>query len=254
LALDDQRESFHPSIWKVLTQELPADTPPADREPVNTTTRLVQCWFPGVHINIGGGSSSSAGEGDFQEQLASITYTWMLDLVRPFLAFDPIELDAQQRDWESALRANTMDQLQEKQAVKDDRMWTAKAFESVMSVLKQREKEKPHGLAIEDIPDSHSALYDFIGPPVDRIPQNLTPEEFKLGWRTHEQVHYTVALRKSLRKDGYIPHAMKGWKQDQKGTTWRESKSGKFMTESVIGNGLNEGDSMEHWLKKRGEK
>jgi len=255
LGLDDQREVFHPSVWKIKTHESPAakvstKTALAKPEEINTTTQLVQCWFPGVHINVGGGSSSSAGEGDFQEQLASITYTWMLDLVRPHLAFDPVELDSQKLDWESALHANTIEQLEEKQGVKDDRYWMAKAFSSVVAVLKQREQEKPHGLAIEDIPDSHSALYDFMGPEKDRIPQNLNVDEFRAGWRTHEQVHYTVALRQSLRPD-YVPHAMKGWVREDDGT-WRDPSSSRFMTESVIGNGLDEEDSMEYWLRRRG--
>jgi hypothetical protein len=227
------------------------DIPQVPKDKVNNTTELVQCWFPGVHINIGGGSSSSAGEGDFQEQLASNTYVWMLDHIRPYLALDPDELASQKLDWGAALRANTVEQLEEKQAVKDDRYWSSKAFESLISVLKRREKEKPHGLAIEDIPDSHSALYDFMGPEKDRIPQNLTSKEFTDGWRTFEQVHYTVALRKQNRPD-YVPHAMKEWEQKADGT-WYDTRSNKFMAESVMGGGLSNKDSMEYWLKKRSE-
>lgn len=68
---------------------------------------LVQSWFPGVHINSGGGSTKnlltmlsteSAAPGQpvavftqetDMEELADITFAWMVDLSSSFLAFDP---------------------------------------------------------------------------------------------------------------------------------------------------------------------
>lgn len=45
LAIDERRSPFSPTLWT-----LPTD---------NSRTTLIQCWFPGVHINIGGGSDQS---------------------------------------------------------------------------------------------------------------------------------------------------------------------------------------------------
>lgn len=41
---------------------------------------LRQCWFPGVHTNVGGGYPDQA--------IADLTLAWMIDLCRPFLDFD----------------------------------------------------------------------------------------------------------------------------------------------------------------------
>ncbi|KAF4303029.1 hypothetical protein GTA08_BOTSDO08587 [Botryosphaeria dothidea] len=93
LALDERRTPFSPCLWCVKEG--------------NKTTKLVQCWFPGAHINVGGGNSENAGdknpEGD-REQLASITYAWMLDRVRPHLAVDEAALAAQLAEIEATIK------------------------------------------------------------------------------------------------------------------------------------------------------
>ncbi|KAF2154064.1 hypothetical protein K461DRAFT_327229 [Myriangium duriaei CBS 260.36] len=66
LALDERRASFSPAVWEL--------------EPRNTTTRLRQVWFPGVHANIGGGYPDQA--------LANITLAWMASQVAPMLDLD----------------------------------------------------------------------------------------------------------------------------------------------------------------------
>jgi hypothetical protein len=79
LALDEHRGPFQPTLWHL----------PSGKK----TTRLEQCWFPGVHINIGGGSDDQikGGRGD-REQIATITLAWMIDRCRPFLGFDELAL------------------------------------------------------------------------------------------------------------------------------------------------------------------
>ena len=50
-------------------------------------TNLIQCWFPGVHINVGGGSTDglkSTPKGDL-ESMANTTFAWMVDRCRPYL-------------------------------------------------------------------------------------------------------------------------------------------------------------------------
>ncbi|KXJ88199.1 hypothetical protein Micbo1qcDRAFT_190014 [Microdochium bolleyi] len=51
---------------------------------------LLQVWFPGVHVNIGGGSTDMLGprKGDF-EQLSTITLAWMIEQASPYLQFNP---------------------------------------------------------------------------------------------------------------------------------------------------------------------
>ncbi|KAF9523020.1 hypothetical protein CPB83DRAFT_899147 [Crepidotus variabilis] len=71
LALDEHRGSFYPTIWTL---------PAAEEE---RKTNLKQCWFPGVHSDVGG-SYADAQSHDFSD----IALAWMVDQCRPFLAFD----------------------------------------------------------------------------------------------------------------------------------------------------------------------
>ncbi|MCJ1392327.1 polynucleotide adenylyltransferase [Xylographa bjoerkii] len=68
LALDEHRKPFSPTIWeKPEGQELPK--------------KLIQCWFPGVHANVGGSYTDSG--------IADITLAWMMSQLDEFLDFDP---------------------------------------------------------------------------------------------------------------------------------------------------------------------
>ncbi|KAF7556163.1 hypothetical protein G7Z17_g1619 [Cylindrodendrum hubeiense] len=49
---------------------------------------LLQVWFPGVHINIGGGSTRTLENKGDLEETSNITFAWMLDQISPYLAID----------------------------------------------------------------------------------------------------------------------------------------------------------------------
>ncbi|KAJ9099139.1 hypothetical protein QFC21_004018 [Naganishia friedmannii] len=247
LALDDRRAPFHPSIWKASATK-------------NPSLDLQQTWFPGVHLNIGGGSdTASSGESDPQEQLASITYAWMLDRIRPHLAFDEEELHAQQANWVGAMQPLIAAQI--KQA-DDDRSFPQKLFHWWGG------DKHAHGYAMPEIPNNFSEVYKFLGNPTDRIPLSLTEEDLKAGKYTKESVHFSVDIRrKGLaredREKGYVPQAMKGWERRSStivkgGYEWFKpaGKAGereKVMPESPPeASGLPEEDSMEVWLWKKG--
>lgn len=62
------------------------------REQIGKTgeTDLIQCWFPGVHVNLGGGSEDGlkkTPKGDL-ESMANTTFAWMVDRCRPHLHFE----------------------------------------------------------------------------------------------------------------------------------------------------------------------
>ncbi|MCJ1476170.1 hypothetical protein MMC13_004835 [Lambiella insularis] len=68
LALDEHRKPFSPTIWeKPEGQTLPY--------------KLYQCWFPGVHSNVGGGYDDT--------ETADITLAWMISQFHELLDFDP---------------------------------------------------------------------------------------------------------------------------------------------------------------------
>lgn len=73
LALDDERNTFHPVLWNEdqrQNQRNPNAAPPAhiDEE------RISQVWFTGMHSNVGGGYPLDG--------LAHISLEWMMDRVR----------------------------------------------------------------------------------------------------------------------------------------------------------------------------
>jgi hypothetical protein len=70
LALDEMRAPFMPSLWF--------------KEPTNTVTELRQCWFPGVHTNVGGGYSD--------QEIADMTLAWMIERTKEYLDWDPTYL------------------------------------------------------------------------------------------------------------------------------------------------------------------
>ncbi|EFQ30835.1 hypothetical protein CGRA01v4_12898 [Colletotrichum graminicola] len=59
------------------------------KEPRDFTPELRQVWFPGGHVNIGGGNSADlAGFSYDFEQIALITFSWMCDQIAPFIRLD----------------------------------------------------------------------------------------------------------------------------------------------------------------------
>ena len=63
LAIDEKRLTFLPTLWHKTT-----DGPAKD---------LQQCWFPGVHGNIGGQAEDPRSAGDFEE-IGDNTLAWMV--------------------------------------------------------------------------------------------------------------------------------------------------------------------------------
>ncbi|KAJ5214920.1 hypothetical protein N7468_010599 [Penicillium chermesinum] len=57
-----------------------------NRKERNST--LKQVWFPGYHINIGGGSSDTLNNEGDMEEMSTITFSWMLDQIKPHLSID----------------------------------------------------------------------------------------------------------------------------------------------------------------------
>ena len=73
LALDEHRAPFTPTLWKL---------------PKDSKDTLIQCWFPGVHINVGGGKNDGLqNKLSDREFLANITFSWMVDRCAPFVSF-----------------------------------------------------------------------------------------------------------------------------------------------------------------------
>ncbi len=76
MSVDENREIFAPVLWE--------DARPDGEEPAQV---IEQCWFPGVHSDVGGGY-------DDDDQLAQVSLAWMLGRVRALVGLDfPITVD-----------------------------------------------------------------------------------------------------------------------------------------------------------------
>ncbi|KAF2157493.1 hypothetical protein K461DRAFT_250532 [Myriangium duriaei CBS 260.36] len=182
LALDEQRSPFSPSVWKCKS---------------GAKTQLCQVWFPGAHINIGGGSDQNADEdnqtGD-REQLASISYAWMLDRVRPWLAVDENMLEAQKKDIIKA--ANY------KPPPPPAKGWFRSGVDAVTV---------SNNMGI--ISDSHGLLYDVQGFPQPRTPGAYHDQNEYTVERIHPSVYFRQQFTKSHNMPTYVPIAMKDWER-----------------------------------------
>lgn len=63
LALDDERNTFHPVLWDEEATNEPQDCTDIDQE------RITQIWFAGMHSNVGGGYPDDA--------LSGVSLAWM---------------------------------------------------------------------------------------------------------------------------------------------------------------------------------
>jgi uncharacterized protein (DUF2235 family) len=75
LALDDERNTFHPVLWDERGSKQPQNCTHVDQE------RITQVWFAGMHSNVGGGYADDA--------LSAVSLKWMTKQVESDLIFVP---------------------------------------------------------------------------------------------------------------------------------------------------------------------
>lgn len=79
LALDDERQTFHPLLWEETSEDPGARTDPDSPPP--RPGRITQVWFSGVHSNVGGGYP--------EDQLSYVSLEWILSEAKAYgLALD----------------------------------------------------------------------------------------------------------------------------------------------------------------------
>ncbi|KAF3012246.1 hypothetical protein E8E14_011082 [Neopestalotiopsis sp. 37M] len=179
---------------------------------------LSQVWFPGVHINVGGGSSDSLDFKGDMEELSDITYSWMLDQIRPHLSIDwekhehyirerdeqirmlnffaseedvRLKAEAEERKKENYFQAGLRWAGTSVHAVKKT---TADTYNSWWNKIEpEKPKNQTHfdfGWGTGSVIDSYTWTYVANGPSA-RTPHGYTQE----SGRTHESVHPVVGYR-----------------------------------------------------------
>src|SRR5690606_15657173 len=76
LAIDDERDAFHPLLWDEVHERALIESPENQAKPAKDPTRidgerLKQVWFTGMHSDVGGGYPD--------ESLSYISLLWMID-------------------------------------------------------------------------------------------------------------------------------------------------------------------------------
>ncbi|KAJ6089242.1 hypothetical protein N7467_004458 [Penicillium canescens] len=91
LAIDEKRQTFLPTLWHKTS-----DAPAKD---------LQQCWFPGVHGNIGGQAEDPRIAGD-HEEIGDITFAWMVDNLSGMVTFEEAAIEVLIKQHQHALAEN----------------------------------------------------------------------------------------------------------------------------------------------------
>ncbi|EEA28808.1 hypothetical protein TMatcc_002841 [Talaromyces marneffei ATCC 18224] len=91
LAIDERRLTFPPTLWHA--------------SPGAPAKDLQQCWFPGVHGNIGGQAEFIRTASDYEE-IGDIAFAWMVDNLSGMLTFEEIAINKLIKQHHDALVEN----------------------------------------------------------------------------------------------------------------------------------------------------
>lgn len=186
------------------------------QEQCKIPSELLQVWFPGVHINIGGGSSAwLENKGDLEE-MANITFAWMLDQISPYVSINENTV------WqETRARQEHIEELNEQlrkykeredkdneEAAKSWSRWATRALGSAASTVMQPliKTNKPNtdrhdfGWGTGTIIDSFGLMSRLNGSK-PRTPGNYKNDhKYPTPGETKEEVHPTVGYRYKMLK------------------------------------------------------
>ncbi|KAJ0287376.1 hypothetical protein COL940_002588 [Colletotrichum noveboracense] len=183
-----------------------------------SNSELVQVWFPGVHINVGGGNPNilAGDESDF-EQLALISFAWMCDQIKPYLQLDDDEVYntlSTLADREVEQRKRTIQDLRSGKDYGSN--WVTQPFWKVLDftgVYKASKKGVTEdGWALGTIVDSFTGMMKMSGSKYRTPGRYKEDNADKDMSETKEEIHPSVFLRyESL--SGYRPISLTGFKR-----------------------------------------
>ncbi|GAM40357.1 hypothetical protein TCE0_038r12648 [Talaromyces pinophilus] len=195
LAVDEKRLTFSPTIWHKSP-----DAPVKD---------LQQCWFPGVHSNIGGQASDPRSAGD-DEEIGDITFAWMVDNLSGMLTFEDTAIEQLIKQHHEALVENN-------------------ARSNVINSW-------GCGPIISNFSGLQGAFFRVLGKK-DRTPGSyLRDAGDGVGGATNEYFHPTIRIRKS-KLSNYKPESLNGYalqEPDGKAGWWWVKKGVPAIREYVL--------------------
>ncbi|KAB8230815.1 T6SS phospholipase effector Tle1-like catalytic domain-containing protein [Aspergillus alliaceus] len=233
---------------KLLEMEDSKTTPP----------NLVQVWFPGFHIHIGGGSKETLKNQGNMEEMSNIAFSWMLDQIKEYISINDDTLRSEQ--W---IRQDRLDRFNnalkwhnecvERRKAESWGEWLKRngqwAVSSIRHPLTQAyREERSYGWGTGDLPDSFGVAYVANGSKT-RTPGRyaLGKDDKKLG-ETFEYIHPTVGFRvdqtakHSDTRKHYRPIWLTGDRYDR-----RPKKSGKGYEYWFKYNGTSSYEVLPEW-------
>ncbi|KAJ5150871.1 uncharacterized protein N7482_010123 [Penicillium canariense] len=165
LAIDERRLTFPPTLWH-KTANAPAK-------------ELQQCWFPGVHGDIGGGAKN--------REITDIAFAWMVDNLSGMLAFEEVVVDDLiQQHQDARAKRISADHL-------GDNSWGC-------------------GPIVSNFAGVEGAFFRVLGVQ-DRTPGNYPPTQGQQPETrdTNESFHPIVRVRKTILTSQYRPAALTGY-------------------------------------------
>ena len=203
LALDEHRRSYAPTIW---------EKPEGQRYP----KVLKQCWFPGVHSDIGGSYPDT--------DLANLTLCWMVSQLDPLISFERdyvwrqvrLSIEWHQRELEKLKESGSI------QTIPKLRPWGLGKIHNSMSVFFRLGGSKVRTPGEYSMPvraGDNGTLWWIIKRCVYHVTLHLGGKEIempKLG-NTNETIHSSVRIRMGKKGLGYDDkglydsQALAGW-------------------------------------------
>jgi hypothetical protein len=192
LALDENRSSFGPTLLYYPTE---SNGPPGLER-----TGFLQCWFPGVHTDVGGGYERA------YRDISDISLMWMVEMCSSALIFS-----------DDLVESLNMKKTSVKPV--DPKAWFPGKTKDPQDL----------GWGLSDAHDEYHTPTFILGGATTRTPGQYFLSErdgTKDKYITNEWIHSSVRMRMLQKKGGYKPDALKGFKlsKDEEGWKW----TGKF--------------------------
>ncbi|KAJ5357731.1 hypothetical protein N7541_004889 [Penicillium brevicompactum] len=203
-------------------------------------SKLLQVWFPGVHVNIGGGSTLTLENKGNMEEMSNIVFAWMLDQIKGFVSLNDEVLQKDQ-----LARRNRLSKINNSLHWYNERMkqrqgeswgqWLQRGSEwvtsSILHPLTPSDKpaymhDRIYTWGLGDLPDNFGIVYIANGSRPRTPGRYAIANGQKLG-ETFERIHPVVGYR--------VEKTQSGPKNQQYRPIWlvgdnyeRRKKGGKY--------------------------
>lgn len=177
-------------------------------------SKLLQVWFPGVHVNIGGGSTLTLENKGNMEEISNITFAWMLNQIKDFVSLNEKTLQREQLARQTRLaKINTAlhwyNKRVERQKKESWGKWLQRGGHWLASSIRHPltpgdrpayMEDRSYTWGLGDLPDSFRMVYVVNGSRLRTPGRYALDKGQKLG-ETFEKVHPVVGYRVEKTKD-----------------------------------------------------